>query len=223
MNLPNQQLEKPKKIVKETQEVIDKSMVFKRWNSLGPIVLDLGCGPNKRHQNWIGIDQANYHCVDIQGDIFDVLAKIEDASVDHIFSSHFFEHISEISRLVKEIARVLKVGGTIKVVVPHFSNPYFYSDYTHKTFFGLYSFSYFARDEIYQRRVPMYYDLSDQLVLDDVKLIFKATRPFYIRYAIKRFFGFIFNSSRYMQELYEENLSNLFPCYEIHFSLTKDR
>lgn len=200
----------------------DKSLIFDRWDSLGPIVLDLGCGPNKRHENWIGVDQANYHCVDLQGDVFDVLGKIENGSVDHIFSSHFFEHIGDVSRLINEITRILKVGGTMKVIVPHFSNPYFFSDYTHKTFFGLYSFSYFARDTIYRRRVPMYYDLSNQLVLNDVKLIFKSTRPFYVRYAIKRFFSLIFNSSRYMQELYEENLSNFIPCYEIQFTLTKE-
>jgi ubiquinone/menaquinone biosynthesis C-methylase UbiE len=204
-------------------KVRDVSKIFVRWNSLGPVVLDLGCGPNKRHENWVGIDQTNYHCVDLQGDIFDVLEKIEDGSVDHIYSSHFFEHIDDVSRLVKEITRILKVGGSIKVIVPHFSNPYFFSDYTHKTFFGLYSFSYFARDEIYQRRVPMYFDLSDRLALKDVKLVFKSTRPFYFRYAIKKFFEKIFNSTRYMQELYEENLSNFVSCYEIHFSLEKDR
>jgi SAM-dependent methyltransferase len=207
----------------EPELITDKSQVFERWKSLGPIVLDLGCGPNKKHENWIGIDQANYFCVDLRGDIFDVLSAMEDESVDHIFSSHFFEHIEDVSRLVREITRILKKNGTMKVVVPHFSNPYFYSDHTHKTFFGLYSFSYFARDEIYSRRVPMYNDLSDRLNLTDVELVFKSTRPFYFRYIIKRFFGFIFNLSRYMQELYEENFSNLIGCYEVHFTLVKDK
>lgn len=201
----------------------DRNQVFERWSTLGPIVLDLGCGPNKRHENWIGVDQTNYFGVDLQGDVFDVIEAIEDESVDHIYSSHFFEHIDDISRLMKEITRILKVKGSLKVVVPHFSNPYFYSDYTHKTFFGLYSFSYFARDDIFQRRVPVYQDLSDRLRIKDVKLIFKSTRPFYFRYLIKRGFGYIFNCSRYLQELYEENFSNFVGCYEIQFSLTKDK
>lgn len=199
--------------------IVDRSDIFKRWNSHGPIVLDLGCGPNKKNSNWIGIDKSYYPGVDLQGDIFDVLKELEDGSVDHIYSSHFFEHIEDVGKLVRESARVLKKRGTLKVIVPHFSNPYFFSDYTHKTFFGLYSFSYFAKESLFQRKTPMYNDLSDTLFLKDVRLVFKSTRPFYFRYAIKRFFGIIFNSSRYMQELYEENLSNLIGCYEIHFTL----
>jgi hypothetical protein len=52
-------------------------------------------------------------------------------------------------------------------------------------------------------------------------LIFKSTRPFYARYALKRVFGLIFNSNRYLQELYEENLCYLFPCYEIRYVMQK--
>lgn len=204
-------------------KVIDKSQIYPRWKSLGPIVLDLGCGPNKRNANWIGVDKENYFCVDLRGDVFDVLATFETGSVDHIYSSHFFEHMEDLNKLIKELTRILKLKGTMEIIVPHFSNPYFFSDYTHKTFFGLYSFSYIARDEIFKRRVPMYHDLSDRLVLDDVHLVFKSTRPFYFRYAVKKCLEVIFNSSRYMQELYEEVLSSFFSCYELKFKLTKVR
>jgi hypothetical protein len=33
--------------------------------------------------------------------------------------------------------------------------------------------------------------------------------------------GWLFNSCRYMQELYEENFCYIFPCYEIRFVLEK--
>lgn len=209
--------------ITETSQIIDRSLIFDRWESLGPIVLDLGCGPNKKHENWIGIDQTNYKGVDLQGDVFEVLGKIKTGSVDHVYSSHFFEHIDDIFPLVKEIQRVLKVGGTLNVITPHFSNPYFYSDYTHKTFFGLYTFSYFTKENFFQRKTPLYHDFAEKLRLDDVKLVFKTTRPFYGRYAIKRVFNYLFNSSRYMQEFYEENLSSIFNCYELQFSITKDQ
>ena len=215
--------EQPLPVRKESQalpaNIIDHSRIFSRWNSLGPIVLDLGCGPNKKSRNWIGIDKSNYPGVDIQGDIFAVLQEFEDQSVDHIYTSHFCERIEDVGLLVKEMTRILKVGGKIHVIVPHFSNPYFFSDYTHKTFFGLYSFSYFAQDGLYQRKVPQYHDFSQKLSLLDVQLIFKSTRPFYLSYAIKKMFGYLLNSSRYMQELYEENLSSFIGCYEIHFFL----
>ena len=122
---------------------------------------------------------------------------------------------------MSEITRVLKPGGTAEIIVPHFSNPYFYSDYTHKTFFGLYSLSYFATDKLFQRKVPTYHNLPDLLDLVDAKLVFKSTRPFYFRYALKRAISYIFNINRYMQELYEENFTYLINCYEINFNLKK--
>jgi hypothetical protein len=45
------------------------------------------------------------------------------------------------------------------VIVPHFVIPYYYSDYTHKTFFGLYSFDYFGRPETQlKRKTPLFYN-----------------------------------------------------------------
>jgi hypothetical protein len=55
-----------------------------------------------------------------------------------------------------------------------------------------------------------------------VDLIFKSPKPFYGRYAFKSIIGFLFNSSIYMKELYEENFCYLFPCYEIRYQLRKE-
>ena len=61
------------------------------------------------------------------------------------------------------------------------------------------------------------------LQLCKVDLVFKSTPPFYGRHAIKRLFGWLFNSCRYLQEFYEENLCYVFPCYEIRFLLQKSQ
>jgi hypothetical protein len=105
-------------------------------------------------------------------------------------------------------------------VVPHFSNSYYYSDYTHKSFFGLYSLSYIARDEIFRRKVPSY-GKSSALVLDDVRLLFKSSPPFYVKHAVKLGMTKIINSSRYLQETYEELFCWIVPCYEIDYRLSK--
>ena len=184
------------------------------------LVLELGCGSSKRVPEAIGIDSQNYDCVDIVGDVFDVLRFVPSASVDVICSFHFFEHIPDLAGLLEEVARVLKKGGKCEIVVPHFSNPYFYSDYTHRTFFGLYSMCYFASDSMFSRKVPNYGKvISYELV--DVNLLFKSPKPFYFRYGFKRFIGSVFNLNGFMKELYEENFCYLFPCYEIRYSLKK--
>ena len=96
--------------------------------------LNLGSGP-KRKNNYLGIDIIDFDSVDIVGDIFDCLKLFPNNSVNNIYSSHFLEHITDLPKLMKEVERILVPGSNFEVIVPHFSNPFFYSDYTHKIFF----------------------------------------------------------------------------------------
>ena len=74
------------------------------------------------------------------------------------------------------------------IVAPHFSNPYFYSDVTHKSTFGLYTCCYYCISTPLRRKVPTY-NRDLKFRLDKVDLIFKSTRPNYGRHAIKKVFG----------------------------------
>lgn len=186
----------------------------------GTVELELGCGNRRYHPKAVGIDQLDYDCVDVVGDLFEVLGSIGDGTVDAIRSSHCFEHIANVQGLLDESARVLKPGGILDIKVPHFSNPYFYSDLTHRNAFGLYSLSYFASDSVLKRRVPQY-QRHLALTLSSVDLIFKSTRPFYVRHGIKLVIGKILNLNTFTREFYEENLTYLFPCYEIRYLLEK--
>ena len=181
--------------------------------------LELGCGKNKRHSSYYGVDTLEYTNVDIVGDVYDVLSEINDNSIEKIASYHFFEHLNDLKKIFDECYRVLKVGGEMTVVVPHFSNPHYYSDPTHKTNFGIYTFSYFAEEKLYFRKVPDYWTKS--FFIKRIDIIFKSYRPKYLTHIFKKIFQLFFNSSYYMQEFYEENLCYLFPCYEIKCILRK--
>ncbi len=196
----------------------DKKNILGNLTGRGPVILDLGCGPLKKNPSWIGIDMLDSEGVDIVGDIYEVIRAFPDDSVDEVHSFHFFEHIPDVPGLLKELERVIKKGGIIEVVVPHFSNAYFYSDYTHKTFFGLYSFSYLVKDELLHRKVPNY-NININLSLQKVKLRFNS--PLYINRPARKLWQLIFNSSTLMKEWYEDSWSRNFPCYEIQFILTK--
>lgn len=199
---------------------VDKRGVLARLNNSSEVVIELGCGPRKRLRNSIGIDVIDTDVVDIVGDSAEVLRAIPEATVDLISSSHFLEHVRDLDPLLRECVRVLKPAGTFEATVPHFSHPYFYADPTHVRPFGLYTFSYLAKDDHFRRKVPGYIR-NEALELKSAELVFKSTRPFYGRHAFKKFLGVIFNASRYMQEFYEENLCYMFPCYEIRFVLRK--
>ncbi len=198
----------------------DKNHILGKLADQCGVEFELGCGGRKQVAKAIGIDSINAPCVDIVGDVFEVLGLIPSRCAEAVHAFHFMEHIADVPALLHETARVLKPGGLLNIVVPHFSNPYFYSDPTHRTPFGLYTFSYLAGENLFRRKVPHYErDLEFDLVA--VNLVFKSPRPFYGRYAFKRLLGLIFNMNRWTREFYEENLCYLFPCYEIHYELRR--
>lgn len=199
-------------------KMVDTKNILKTLSQKNPVILDIGCGPLKKNPTWIGIDMLDSDGVDIVGDIYEVLKAFPNESVDEVHAFHFFEHIPDVPLLLRELQRILKKGGLIEIVVPHFSNAYFYSDYTHKSFFGLYSFSYLVRDNIFKRRVPRY-EQQIELELKKVHLYFKS--PLYINRPVRMVWQLLFNSSNLVKEWYEDSWSRNFPCYEIQFILTK--
>lgn len=181
------------------------------------IDLELGCGQNKINGR-IGIDKQNLPTVDIVADIEEGLPFFPDNSVDEIYAKSFLEHVQNFENLMREIVRILKKDGKCYIFVPHFSNPYHYSDYTHKRFFGLYSFYYFVETKNQlQRKVPNFYTDIRIKILSQT-LVFKS--PFKGRQRFKRILGLIFNLNSKFQEFYEENLCFIFPCYGIDICFT---
>ncbi|WP_419655318.1 methyltransferase, type 11 [Desulfosarcina variabilis str. Montpellier] len=202
------------------ESIILPEEVSKKIESGEPVELELGCGNRKRHFNAIGIDIIAYDGVDIVGDIFSALVKFPEQSIETVYAYHCFEHLKNLSGVMDQLARITKPKGFLHVEVPHFSNPFYYSDYSHCQPFGLYTFSYLSSERLFQRRCPTYQRNID-FELQRVKLVFKSPRPFYGRYAIKKMFQIIFNCNRYAMEFYEENLCWMIPCYEICYDLRR--
>jgi len=202
------------------QEIIDRNGIIARLGKNGPVILELGCGDRKRLAGSVGIDILDYPGVDLVGDLCLVLGRIPDGVADSIYAYHVLEHVADLDALVKEVARVLKPGGAFDVVVPHFSNAYYYSDPTHRRPFGLYTFSYYADEDLFSRKVPHYWKVVP-FQIEQVSLRFKSGRPFYFRYALRRLAGMIFDACGYAREFYEENLSGVISCYEIHYVLRR--
>ena len=109
------------------------------------IYLDIGCGDNKSKAEAYGLDVLIFSGVDVVCN-FEKGLPIKSNIVDAIYSRHTLEHIENLEFLLQEFLRIVKKGGQLHIVVPHFSNSLGYSDYTHKRFFGLYTFDYFSSD-----------------------------------------------------------------------------
>lgn len=99
------------------------------------VKLDFGCGPNKR-EGFTGVDQYPFEGVDIVGDVTDphFWNQFEDGSVDEAHASHFVEHLTALQRCLffNQVYRILKAGGQIQVITPHWSSCRAYGDPTHQ-------------------------------------------------------------------------------------------
>jgi|TARA_B110000483_G_scaffold209488_1_gene255846 ubiquinone/menaquinone biosynthesis C-methylase UbiE len=198
----------------------DKNNILGKIKTDSGLMLELGCGESKKNNDAIAIDLIDFPGVDIVGDIYEVLQQIPSGSISYIYSSHVFEHLDNLPEILIELHRVLQREGELDIIVPHFSNSFFYSDPTHNSFFGLYTFSYYFNDKIFSRSVPKY-ALIDGMQLFDVKLIFRSYRPRYLSHGVRKIFQFIFNCTTFMQEMYEESFVNFVSCYEIRFKAKK--
>lgn len=182
--------------------------------------IELGSG-GKKKEGRITIDKVDLPGVDIVADLEEDLAFLPDQSVDEIHCRSVLEHIENFENLMAEMVRVLKTNGTAHIFVPHFSNPYYYSDYTHKRFFGFYTFYYFVSSQNQPRRkVPDYYTQTRIRILSQ-RLVFRSA--FTLLNPFKKLFGWFVNLHALLQEYYEENLCYIVPCHGIELVFTPDR
>ncbi len=179
-----------------------------------PVIIDIGCGEKKKSGR-IGIDRVDRPGIDIVADVERGLPFFPDHSVDEIHCRSVLEHIKNFDFLLSEMMRVLKKSGRLYIFVPHFSNPYYYSDPTHLRFFGLYTFYYYTDTEHQlSRKVPNFYsDLRIQIFFK--RLIFRS--KFGLFGFLRKAFGRLINTCTRFQEYYEENLVYKIPAHGIEF------
>ena len=196
----------------------DKRGILPDLKKRSKVILELGCGQDKRFPDSVAIDLIDRDQVDIVCNLDEGLGFLPDESVDVIYSFHLLEHLNNLDFFMGEIFRVLKKGGKKIGTVPHFSNPYYYSDYTHKTFFGLYTFCYFAGQTPFRRKV-LRYNTRVNFRINRMTIIFYS--PFKTLNLLRKFCGALFNASFFMQELFEGSLSKIIPAHELSFELEK--
>lgn len=115
------------------------------------IKLDIGCGGNKQ-EGFIGIDQYKMKGVDVVCNVGKEKLPYKDNSVDEIYSAHFIEHLTnyegkwERTHFFNEAHRVLKKGGKMTLIFPHWASNRYYGDPTHKEPFSEMGFYYLAKD-----------------------------------------------------------------------------
>ncbi|MCO6509189.1 MAG: class I SAM-dependent methyltransferase [Aridibacter famidurans] len=108
-----------------------------------PKILDVGCGKNKL-EGAIGLDNNPRTDADVLHDLGEVPYPFDDSEFDIVVSRHVIEHLPLVIDFVEELYRITKPGGIIEIVTPHYTNPDWANDPTHRNLFNSYSFNSFV-------------------------------------------------------------------------------
>jgi SAM-dependent methyltransferase len=173
-------------------------------------ILDVGCGRNK-YPGAIGIDNNPLTDADVIHDLGQVPYPFADDEFDEVVSHHVIEHVPDVMAFVSELHRITKPGGRIKIVTPHYSNPDWPTDPTHRNHFNSYSFNLFIED---RSNFPFYSDVRLKPVRTYVSLanLWRALGLEFLTNLDQRWPGL-----RFTRKFWEFYLSFIFRGKELYF------
>lgn len=194
----------------DTDTRLAPNAMVKKQNGLTR--LNLGCGRDIQ-KDWINLDLANLPGVDVVHDLSRLPLPFQDGQFDHILAKDILEHVDYIP-LLKDLYRILKVGGDLLIQVPHFTSADNYVDPTHKNKFSIRTFDFFSSNSDFGREY--YFDFCFKSVA--WKHVGFSRSPLFYNRLVERFV----NLSRRTQKYYELTfLCALFPAQNIRVRLVK--
>ncbi|MDI6777753.1 MAG: methyltransferase domain-containing protein [Patescibacteria group bacterium] len=127
--------------------------------------LNLGCGKNIKN-GYVNADITPFEGVDKAFD-FDVFPyPFSDGEFDEILADNVLEHLDDIPAVMKELHRLTKPDGEIRIIVPYYNCYGAYNDITHKHYFSHLSFEPF-----YKKNTRGNYFIEEKFKLMKLKLI----------------------------------------------------
>lgn len=169
-------------------------------------ILDLGCG-NHKIPGAVGLDSVKIKGVDIVHDLDKFPYPFKKNSFDILSANQVLEHLdSPLDKILKELCRICKPGGIIKIIVPHALSVGAFADPTHKKFFTYFTFDYFGSNEqsyYTQSRVKI---IKRKFIYLTGKKSSKFLKPL----------GWLINLS---PKIYSHFFAFIFPISSIYFEL----
>ena len=178
----------------------------------GRKILDVGCGDNK-YPGAIGIDFNPRTAADVIHDLGVVPYPFADDEFDEIISRHVIEHVPDVMAFVSELYRITRHGGRIRLLTPHYSNPDWPNDPTHRNHLNSYSFNYFIEDPRH-RNFPFYTDVQLRPVRTHVSLL-NLWRALGLQFFVN--LDQRWAALRFTRKFWEQYLSFIFRGKELYF------
>jgi SAM-dependent methyltransferase len=108
-------------------------------------ILDVGCGIRK-HPGAVGIDRNPASAADVLCDLDRFPYPFADDTFDRLEATHVIEHVKDVIRTMEEFHRLVRPGGRVRVVTPHYTDFSSFCDPTHRWHLNSFSFRYFGED-----------------------------------------------------------------------------
>jgi SAM-dependent methyltransferase len=108
-------------------------------------VLDVGCGINKK-PGAIGIDRNPASRADVLVELDRFPYPFRDSCFDAWQAVHVIEHIADVIRTMEEFHRLVRDGGEVFIVTPHYTYFSSFCDPTHRWHLNSFSLRYFGPD-----------------------------------------------------------------------------
>jgi len=169
--------------------------------------LDVGCG-NLKVPGAIGVDFHKVEGVDVVHNLNKFPYPFKNQEFDVIYANHVLEHLdAPLDRIIKELLRILKPNGVIKIEVPHALSVGAFADPTHKKFFTIFTFDYFGNN------IQSYYNPDVKVKIKKRKFVFKTGR----------ISGFVLKPVEFLINLnpvfYSHFFAFIFPCSTLYFEI----
>jgi SAM-dependent methyltransferase len=187
-------------------------MILPLIDSRNPRVLDIGCGTNKV-VGAIGMDVNPRTAADVIHDLDDLPYPFAADEFDEVIGRHVIEHVRDPMAVMCELHRITRNGGVVKLVAPHWTNPDFATDLTHRNHLNSYSF----RNLTDERAVfPFYTDVRFRQLRVQVTLLnlWKLTGLEYLINLDNRY-----PWVRFVRKFWEQYLNAIVRGKEIHVEL----
>lgn len=175
-------------------------------------ILNLGAGKldvKRGYDTYINLDIVKYPGIDKVWDLNKLPLPFKKEEFDEILAYSILEHVNYVP-LMKELHRILKPNGRIKIRVPHFTFVEAYADPTHINRFSHMTFFYFTKG--LKREYP--FSIYSKY---ECKITFQKRIIFFWNYLMEWFV----NLGEWSKKLYEKTPLRIFPAANMEIILYK--
>lgn len=127
--------------------------------------LNFGCGKNIK-KGYINADITPFDRVDEVFDFNVFPYPFSDSEFNEILADNILEHLDDIPAVMKELHRISKPDGAVRIIMPYYNCYGAYNDVTHKHYFSHLSFEPF-----YKKDTRGNYFIKEEFELKRLKLV----------------------------------------------------